>query len=267
MLRSWLIDEHGELVSERSLRHVGSITSLPELHDFYVSQIGAVSVTRGISTANVKFMKDTVSPDALVGLLRLLMEIRIESAIFEHPDHQHTIPMRRSYRGCVEYVAHLAEVRQQGARFLSWSVPVGISPFANRWAAAREVCLSVAAEDVRARLLEALFQGRYFLSELDTESGEFYVETMGSAYIDFKPLFGEGARSTLRAGFDTDYVNWSLDSYSKSRDSEAPRAHDIDALVSWPKTARRHRYARLTLPVFTLQQRFLLVATEARSGG
>jgi hypothetical protein len=251
---SWLIDDSGDARLEGTVEFEHQLRSPPPTSaasGFLLRNAGFVRLSMKARVAAVECSREHFDPCALIGLLHLLSDIKPAAVTITYVEADFPIHIFRRRRAWIDFIGALVDARTTKAIRTERQIPLSMSVFNLRCAAASEIVRSVIDAAARDRILDELFQGMFTLTRMDTETGAFCIAAVGSEinrYDEFIREAGIG-RSIQEVSLCT-YGTWVMDHYQKVVKAKEPCADDVDATILWRgSTSRLHRYSRLTIPI------------------
>lgn len=270
MSASWLIDDDGNYWLEGSTelaRHLRITKITDETSYFLLLNAGFARAVQHARVTIIEFAYETVSPNALGGLLYLLDDIAAGAVSFIQPGDKQTTRIFRPREEWLNYICSLIDLRRQAASYVSRSVPVALSPFFQRSDAAQQIVKSISDLSTRNLILDKLFGGMFTLVKIDANSGRPIISAVGSRIYAYDPTFMAAASGRwVGEIYDVDYGHWLSAHYGKVSEAGTPMADDIDATIKWShQIPKLHRYSRFTIPIERgLSDRWVLSTTVRR---
>jgi hypothetical protein len=265
----WFIDDMGEILTEGA-RELTDSAALPlegdNVRDYLIETAGFIHIEQLRRVVRVRFARQSVQRDALIGLLHFLSGRQDGGVIVEHPEQPGAVPLMTRKAQWLAYVQSIIDERSEALAIQSWSLPVALSPFASRWRGAAEICAILDGVQ-RQRLLDSLFDGKFILARQSGDDGRHRFVAMGHRHRDFDPEFFDSAIGReVSEGHDSAYARWAMQSYDEVQHAGVPLAEDIDARISFPGRRRSlHRYSRVRIPILRDDgQRLTLSAVTER---
>jgi hypothetical protein len=123
-------------------------------------------------------------------------------------------------------------------------------------------------EDASARReLSVRFGGRWTLSELDTDTGQVVIRSMGEGYPLYDCAWTCQPLGRSFAEFpDAAYGRFVTESHREAFERAKPIHDEIDALINWPRFGQlRTRYERIIAPFFSGARPLLLSASAVKT--
>jgi hypothetical protein len=251
---SWLIDDSGDARLEGTVdfeRQLQAPHPTSAAADFLLKNAGFVRLSMKARVAAVGCSREHFDPCALIGLLHLLSDIKPAAVTITYIEAHTPIHIFRRRRAWIDYIGALVDARITRAIRTERQIPLSMSVFNLRCAAASEIVRSLSDAAARDRILDELFQGMFTLTRMDTETGAFRIAAVGSEISRYDEFIREtGIGRSMQEVSLCSYGTWVMNHYQKVVKAKEPCADDVDATILWRcSTPRLHRYSRLTIPI------------------
>ncbi len=257
-MREDVIDEFGQrwALNDPHLRLSLSTTLQGAgLKTYLTVNLGWISVRTLPNAFHVRIRPSSVSDEALATLLYQVHDRPGATVMLDIYCGAWRHFLMRDRRMFVQFLASIIAGERKtfwpGERLLNQWTFENSSPFSDKIKFARTLGSTTTSQSDLKCALDALFNGRWALHELDTERGHSLIEDIGSSYTPFNPKWLATARGqTICAYGDEPYGLWIASKQKTAYETATATFDNVDAIVAFPGIGdTRLRYSRLTLPL------------------
>jgi hypothetical protein len=246
------IDDHGDLHSETELRYrLGTNRSGDDLTGILVPKLGFIKLSRQGRSVHVQFSRQVVSQKALAGLMYWCYDHDHQPLVLSFHDEPTVPQLVTKPSQLFTIVAGIVDAQSARPLYVEQPIDLERSAFSTRWQAARDTVLAHGRSQTARAHLDALFGGHWTLSAYDAVRDTFCFTDIGQWYFNFDPKLAVKLAGKATTAFrDRAYGRKVQRSFSELKNTQAPRAQLVDAVIKWgDKPARAYTYSRLLLPL------------------
>lgn len=252
-----LIDQNGRRwnsADPRLANQFGSRLAGDALVKYAVMNLGCVSVAASRRSIRVACRPSILTPPTIVALLHSVHDQRsatIGLDYFTRTWNHIIVANRTKFRNLLFSLTSTAEAEGNHGRLLRRSVDGQASPLRGKVSAARRIFSGAPSLQDVAAPLDKLFDGRWSLHELDSETGHSVVRKIGMSFTPLNPSWLATAVGSSVCGYaDEEYGRWVADHHREALASDKALFDEVDAILDFPTVGTaRLCYARLALPI------------------
>ena len=257
-----LIDQNGRLwngADPRLARQFASRLVGDALVKYSVMNLGCVSVATHKRSIRVACRPSILTPPTIIAILHLVHDQRSATIGFDYFTRawNHIIVANRTkFRNLLFSLTSTEQADGQHGRLLRRSVDGQLSLLRGKVSAARRIFSGVPSLQDVTLPLDKLFDGRWSLHELDTETGHSVVREIGRSFTPLNPSWLAKAVGSSVCGYaDEEYGRWVADHHREALSANKPLFDEVDAILEFPTVGTaRLCYARLALPISVSQE-------------
>ncbi len=222
---------------------------------FAVFNMGFVHVQSKGHGLALRLRPELVNGRTFAGLMAWLhdrRDVQVSFSWYRDGWHHQIVPGRQQLRDVLSYLDGAVAVKSPAVleRILVQPRALKGSPFAGQIEKCRQIADGRKPLPESAHALDSMFQRRWSLVALDTESGRLTLRHCARGYPPFDPIWCSRPNPSFDDLYDGAYGQSVTRAHRAAVRRKSAVIDDVDAIVSWPRFGEtRARYTRMILPV------------------